>query len=106
MSFNSIVTIPRITIYPASLKTPVYVTATFTCNILSSDKVTVVWKKHHSKLPTSARIMLMESSVPNEVISILKIPRTIGYFDGEYYCVAYNRFGNATSKYASLKIIG
>jgi len=50
--------------------------------------------------------MPMESSVPNEVISILKIPRTIGYFDGEYYCVAYNRFGNATSKYASLKING
>ena len=106
MSFNSIVTVPRITSHPASLTTSVYVTATFTCNILSSDKVTVVWKRRHSKLPTSASIMPMESSVPNEVISILKIPRTIGYFDGEYYCVAYNRFGNATSKYAILKING
>ena len=83
-----------------------YVTATFSCNILSSDKVTVVWRKLRSQLPTTATIMLMESGVPNQVISILKISRIIGYFDGEYYCVAFNKFGSATSKYASLKING
>jgi len=104
--YDLAVTTPIITVHPTSVTTPVYVTVTFICTAKSSETVTIVWRKYTSILPPVARVMLMESEVNDEVTSILKIPRIVGYYAGDYYCIAYNKFGNVVSNYASLRING
>jgi len=98
------VSVPIIISHPGNVTTPVHTTATFTCKVKSSTNVKITWRKHGYSFPPAARIKVKK--LRNEVISTLRITRVIGYYSGEYYCIARNKFGSVTSKSARLNIEG
>ena len=42
----------------------------------------------------------------NSISSILKITKVIGYYSGQYYCIAENEGGKVASQSASLYVKG
>ena len=51
-------------------------------------------------------IEVTEERALNEISSILKITKTVGYYRGWYYCVAVNEAGKVVSQSAKLHVKG
>ena len=83
----------------------VYDTATFQCTGRSYGKVTITWKRLMSELPVTASVNVTKISV-NEVTSVLKIDKSIGYYKGNYYCVIENDVGKVNSTLAYCDVTG
>ena len=101
---------PFIVVLPVILKQPKSVVveanhvATFECTARSYGVVSIAWKSLNSEMPITANVAVTKSL--NEITSILRIDRTIGYYEGYYYCVIENSVGQVNSSFAYCNVTG
>ena len=102
--FHNIVSSPIIIQQPDDVNATVHVCnfALFTCAARGFGVIKVTWKRVNYTLPITADITVEKSL--NEVSSTLKITKIVGYYSGQYYCVAENEAGKITSQIASFHI--
>jgi len=50
--------------------------------------------------------VVTEAKSLNDVSSILKITGVVGYYSGQYYCIAENKAGKVISQTANLRVQG
>ena len=100
----STVALPTIISQPSSIVTEVYDVAIFECIARSYGSVSITWQRLNSKLPKAANVTVAKSL--NEVRSILRIEKSIGYYKGYYYCVIKNRAGVVNSTVAYCNVTG
>ena len=79
-----------------------YKSASFSCVARSFGLVQIVWKRVKYSLPVTADVTVEKSL--NEVSSTLTINKIVGYYSGQYYCVAENEAGKVTSQIANLHV--
>ena len=72
--------------------------STFECSARSYGVASIAWKRLKYKLPLTATITVTKSL--NEITSVLQIEKTIGYYEGYYYCVIENNAGKVNSSLA------
>ena len=99
-----IVALPRIMQQPSSTMTEVYNVATFECTARSYGIVSITWKRLNSELPETANITM--SKTLNDITSVLRIEKIIGYYKGYYYCVIENKAGKINSRMAYCNVTG
>ena len=94
--------LPKIIHQPSSTVTKVYDAATFECMARSYGIVSISWQRLNSELPVTANITVTKSL--NEIKSVLRIEKSIGYYKGYYYCVIENKAGivNSTVVYCNV----
>ena len=98
---------PVIISHPVSVNTSVYATVELSCTARGFQLVDVIWKKEgSSRLPRTTVITTRKSPDKNEITSTLQISETIGYYNGQYYCVARNSAGSVSSYVADLYVKG
>ena len=96
---------PVILNHPATIvKVSLHAAVVLSCKVISYDHASITWKRVGLDLPITAKIM--ETHSKHTVTSVLKITRTIGYYAGQYYCVAENSVGNTFSNYSRLIVTG
>ena len=95
---------PAIIRQPRPTTTEVLDVATFECTARSYGSVSITWQRLNSTLPVTANVTMVKSL--NEVNSILRIGKSIGYYKGYYYCVIRNKAGVVNSKAAYCNITG
>lgn len=96
--------LPTITRHPVSVATEVYDDAIFECMARSYGNVSITWRRLNSELPKTANVTRFESM--NEIRSVLRIQKSIGYYKGYYYCVIKNIAGMVNSSFAYCNITG
>ena len=96
--------LPTITRQPRSAVTEVYDDVIFECMARSYGNVSITWRRLNSDLPKIANITRFESL--NEIRSVLRIQKSIGYYKGYYYCVIENIAGMVNSSFAYCNITG
>ena len=64
----------------------------------------LAWKRVEHNIPVTA--VVMEEKSPNGVSSILEITETVGFYSGQYYCIAENEIGPVVSQIANLYVQG
>ena len=96
--------LPKIIKHPKSVNVTVFETATLECVAQAFGLLNIMWNKVGCVLPVTAIVTEIKST--NEVISILRITRTVGFYSGEYYCVVENEAGKVNSSVANLFIQG
>jgi len=102
-----IVSHPVIINHPVSTNTSVHTTVQFSCTARGFQLIDVIWKKEgSSRLPRTAVLTTSTSPDMNEITSTLQISETIGYYNGQYYCVVKNSAGSAFSHMADLNMKG
>ena len=99
-----LVVLPTITRQPSSTVVEVNNIATFECSVRSYGTASITWKKLKSKLPATANAVVTKSL--NQITSVLRIEKTIGYYEGYYYCISENSVGQVNSSFAYCKITG
>ena len=82
----------------------VLTSVSFKCTAQGFGKLKIVWKRVKHNMPVTAEIT--EEKTLNKITSILKFTKTIGYYSGQYYCVAEGKVGEVASQTASLHIQG
>ena len=83
----------------------VYESVSFKCTARGFGKIKMVWKRVNHNMPETA--VITEQKFLNEITSILKITKTVGYYSGQYYCVAEsNEAGKSASQPANLYVQG
>ena len=87
---------------PDDVKVTVYKSASFSCVARGFGLIQIVWKRVKYSLPITADVT--EKRLLNEVSSMLKITKIVGYYSGQYYCVAENEAGKVTSQTANLHV--
>ena len=100
-----IVALPNITQQPHSTVTEVYNTATFECMARSYGIVSIKWQRLNSELPVTANITVTKPSL-NDIKSVLRIEKSIGYYKGYYYCIIENKAGIVNSRLAYFNVTG
>ena len=63
-----------------------------------------MWRRKKYNIPVTAKIT--EEKSLNKISSILKITKSVGYYSGQYYCVAENEVGKVVSQTATLHVQG
>ena len=76
----------------------------FKCTAQGFGKLKIVWKRVKHNMPVTAEVT--EIKTLNKITSILKFTTTIGFYGGQYYCVAESEVGEAPSRIANLYIQG
>ena len=89
---------------PKSTVVEIYNVAVFECIARSYGSISITWKRLNSELPVTTNVTTTKSL--NEIKSILKIEKSIGYYKGYYYCVSKNRIGRINSTFAYCNITG
>jgi len=74
------------------------------CSFRSFGNVNVKWRKEGNLLPATASERI--SKTKNVVTSELQISRAVGYYSGNYYCVADNIAGRVVSSTTYLHVEG
>ena len=97
-------TLPLITTQPSSTEVDAGDAAVFECTTVSYGTTSITWKRMNSQLPATANVTVTKSSA--EITSVLRIERTIKYYEGNYYCVIENSVGQVQSTPAYCKITG
>ena len=98
------VALPEITRQPSSVVVETNDVATFECTARSYVAASITWKKLMSDLPITVNITVTESL--NEISSVLRIEKIIGYYEGYYYCVIENSVGQVNSSFAYCNVTG
>ena len=93
---------PRITKQPDNVNVNLYKSDSFMCSAHGFGLLKILWKRINYTLPATATIT--EEKSLNELSSTLKIFEAIGYYSGQYCCVAENVAGNVTSCTAKLHV--
>ena len=99
-----IVALPTIIKQPRSTVTEVYNVAIFKCIARSYGSISITWRRRNSDLPVTANVTTTKSL--NEMNSVLRIEKSIGYYKGYYYCTIKNIAGIVYSQYAYCNITG
>ena len=97
-------TSPLITKQPRSTVVEAGNFAVFECAAVSYGATSITWKKMNAQLPVTASVTTQRSL--NEITSVLRIQKTIKYYEGNYYCVIENSVGQVQSSSAYCKITG
>ena len=100
--FSFAVSAPQIMSQPDDVNVTAYSSASFTCSACGFGFIKITWKRINYGLPITANVT--EERTLNELSSILQITKIIGYYSGQYYCVAENEAGTATSQNANLYV--
>jgi len=99
-----LVALPKVSRQPSSTVVKANNVATFECSAISYGTASITWKRLKFELPATATTAVTKSL--NEITSILKIEKTIGYYEGYYYCVIENSVGQVNSSLAYCRITG
>ena len=99
-----IVTSPLIMRQPSSTVVEAGDVAVLECTAVSYGATSITWKKMNAQLPATANVTITRSL--NEITSVLRIPKTIKYYEGYYYCIIENSVGQVQSTSAYCKITG
>ena len=94
--------LPLITTQPRSTVVEAGDVVMFECTANSHGITSIIWKKMNSQLPVNANVTITKS--PTEITSVLRIERTIKYYEGYYYCIIENSAGQVQSSSAYCKI--
>ena len=97
-------TLPLITTQPSSTVVQAGDVAVFECAANSYGATSITWKKMNAQLPATANVTISKSL--NKITSVLRIPKTIKYYEGYYYCIIENSVGQVQSTPAYCKITG
>ena len=97
-------TLPLITTQPSSTVVEAGDAAVFECTAVSYGATLITWKKMNAPLPATANVTISKSL--NKITSVLRIPKTIKYYEGYYYCIIENNVGQVQSTPAYCKITG
>ena len=98
-----VVGLPVIVEQPRNTRVSASDDAVISCTVRGYGGVKITWKKLNSTLPLLAIVNNKTKSV-NEIQSILKIPKVLGYYKGYYYAIISNSVGNVRSKEVYLDI--
>ena len=82
----------------------VYESVSFKCSAHGFGEIKIIWKRINHNMPITA--VLSEEKSLNGISSILKITKSVGYYSGQYYCVAESKAGKAASQIANLHVQG
>ena len=96
--------LPIIVKQPRSTVAEIYNVAIFECTVRSYGNVLITWRRRNSDLPVTATVSTTKSL--NEIKSILRIEKSIGYYKGYYYCIIKNIVGTVSSKFGYFNITG
>ena len=102
--FLVVVSPPTISEQPNDIYINFYESASFKCTARGFGVIKVVWKRVKHNMPITAEVN--EEKSLNGTSSILKIFTIIGYYGGQYYCVAENVAGKVVSRTANLHVQG
>ena len=94
---------PKISDQPNDRNVEVDRSASFRCTAHGFG-ITITWNRKEHNMPTTTTVTEMKSW--NGVTSILNIAKVIGYYKGEYYCIAKNDGGRVMSQAAKLNVTG
>ena len=95
--------LPTISVHPNDEDVEVYGSASFECTAQGFG-INITWKRIKYNMPVTAKVT--EMRFWNRVESILNIAKVVGYYKGEYYCVAENEGGIVISQAAKLIVKG
>ena len=98
-----VVGLPVIVEQPRNTRVSASDDAVISCTVMGYGDVTITWKKLNSTLPLSA-VVNNETKSVNEIQSILKIPKVLGYYKGYYYAIINNSAGNVRSRTVYLDV--
>ena len=76
--------------------------ASFVCTARGFGSIKIVWKRINYTLPITANVTEQKSL--NKLSSKLTISEIVGYYSGQYYCVAENEAGKITSQIVNLHV--
>ena len=76
----------------------------FKCTAHGFGIIKVMWRRTIYNIPVTAEVT--EEKSLNKVSSILRITKTVGYYSGQYYCVAESEVGKVFSQTANLHVQG
>ena len=93
---------PTITKQPDDVNVTVYNSASFVCTAHGYGSIKIVWKRINYTLPITADVIEEESL--NQLTSTLRISEIVGYYSGQYYCIAENKAGKVISQVANLYV--
>ena len=96
--------VPVIKKQPKSTVVEANSVAVFDCTASSYGTASITWKRMKSQLPITATVTVNKSL--NEISSVLRIEKTIGYYEGYYYCVMENSVGKVNSSLAYCSVKG
>ena len=96
--------LPIIVKQPRSNVAEICNVAIFECIGRSYGSVSITWRRRNYDLPVTATVSTTKSL--NEIKSILRIEKSIGYYKGYYYCVIENIVGTVSSTFAYFNIRG
>ena len=82
----------------------VYESVSFKCSAHGFGAIKIIWKRINHNIPITA--VASEEKSLNDISSILKITKTVGYYSGQYYCIAESKAGKSASKIANLHVQG
>ena len=82
--------------------TTAYNSASFVCTARAYGLIRIVWKRVNYTLPVTATVT--ERKLLNELSSTLTIFEIVGYYSGQYYCIAENEAGKVISKFVNLHV--
>ena len=99
-----VVSLPTISEQPNDVNSTVDDSALFKCTAYGFRVTSVVWRRVKYNMPITAEVI--EERSLNGISSILKITKVIGYYSGQYYCVAENKGGKVVSQSANLYVKG
>ena len=98
------VSVPVIIRQPSAVTINTFESAVFYCSFQSFGNVEVAWRKERNLLPATASERI--SKTKNVVTNKLQISRAVGYYSGNYYCVAENEAGTVVSPATYLHVEG
>ena len=93
---------PTIKKQPVDVNVTVYNSASFVCTACGYRSIKIVWKRVNYTLPITADVT--EEKSLNQFTSTLRISEIVGYYSGQYYCIAENKGGKAISQVANLYV--
>ena len=86
------------------MKINIHESVSFKCTAHGYGDLKIMWRRNKYNIPVTAKVTAEKQL--NEISSILKITKTIGYYSGQYYCVAENEVGIVVSQTANLHVQG
>ena len=89
---------------PNDISINLYGSVSFECTAQGFGGIQILWKRAEHNMPITA--VVTEQLSLNEISSVLKIDKAVGYYSGQYYCVVTSRIGNVVSHTANLYVQG
>ena len=102
--FSIVVSLPTISEQPNDMNITVYESVSFKCIAHGYGDIKIMWRRNKYNVPATAEVT--EEKSLNAISSDLKVTKTVGYYSGQYYCIAENEAGKVFSPTANLHVQG